>query len=80
VKNDSLESTANCLSETVSSVSVTWQKTKQKNTPVSRITLRVADARRGTMGSKKPDIQKSLFKLFQEGDLRSPALWEEPHS
>jgi Fe-S-cluster-containing hydrogenase component 2 len=31
-----------CFSEIVSSFSVTCQKTKQKNTPVSRIILRVA--------------------------------------
>jgi hypothetical protein len=69
------------FSEISSSFSATWQKTKQKNTPVSRLTLRVAvaagargnspacqraqtvpalipahiaDARRGTMGKKKP--------------------------
>jgi hypothetical protein len=33
-----------CFSERVSSFSATWQKTKQKNTPVSRYTLRVAVA------------------------------------
>jgi len=53
-----------CFSERVSSFSATWQKTKQKNTPVFRLILRVAVAAGARGNSPACGGLKQSARLF----------------